>query len=334
MNPLKKTRIQALKAAIATRAQWLLGLCALGSLSAPLSRLLPAQGATQQLQWVLELAAHWQWLYLVLGAVCLVALLRLQRAWWLLAPLGVLAASFGVQSGTVERQAQPGSAGAVLAVGTANLAMGTANFDALVGWLQSPNAPDVVFLQEFTEAAQHALAAPGVAQRYPHRVEVPQPNPFGLAILSRLPLSNVQRLAPANASALATLRLRAGLTLPDGQLVRLAAVHPMPPLSAAYARARDEALAEEARHLAQPGALGLMVGDFNTTPWARGMFAVEGQLRRASGGVPSWPNAWGLLSVLPLDHVLATSGWQLVESGRGPDLGSDHRPVVVVLAAP
>ena len=97
---------------------------------------------------------------------------------------------------------------------------------------------------------------------------------------------------------------------------------------------RDETLAEEARHLAQPGALALMAGDFNTTPWARGLFAVEGQLRRASGAVPSWPNAWGLLSVLPLDHVLTSNGWRLVEASRGPDLRSDHRPVVVRLAAP
>ena len=267
---------------------------------------------------------------LLLGAVALALLLWMQRGWWLLCPIAVLAMSFGLQSAALERQAGPAGASAagVLVVGTANLAVGTTDFGALLGWLQSADAPDVLFLQEFTDAAQHALTVPGVAQRYPYRVEAPQPDPFGLAVLSRLPLSDVQRLTPA--SALATLRLRATLTLPDGHAVRLAAVHPMPPLNAAYARARDDALAEEARHLAQPGALGLMGGDFNTTPWARGMFAVQGQLRR-SGAVPSWPNAWGWLSVLPLDHVLATSGWQLVESRPGPNVGSDHRPVVVRL---
>lgn len=46
---------------------------------------------------------------------------------------------------------------------------------------------------------------------------------------------------------------------------------------------------------------------------------MEGQLRRASGAVPSWPNAWGLLLVLLLDHVLASSGWRLVDARRGPD---------------
>ncbi|MNL63825.1 hypothetical protein D3C87_1879920 [compost metagenome] len=110
----------------------------------------------------------------------------------------------------------------------------------------------------------------------------------------------------------------------------------MPPLSAAFARARDQSLVQEAQHLSKKGGLGLMTGDLNITPWARGLFAVDAQLRRANGMAASWPNAWGGLSVLPLDHVLASSGWQVVGSRTGPDLGSDHRPVVVrlVVSAP
>ena len=47
-----------------------------------------------------------------------------------------------------------------------------------------------------------------------------------------------------------------------------------------------------------------MAGDLNTTPWARGLWGAEqAQMRRAGPGVPTWPNAWGWLTVLPLDHV-------------------------------
>jgi endonuclease/exonuclease/phosphatase (EEP) superfamily protein YafD len=31
--------------------------------------------------------------------------------------------------------------------------------------------------------------------------------------------------------------------------------------------------------------------------------------------------------------VLASNGWQVVDARTGPDLGSDHRPVVVRLVA-
>ena len=312
------------------RTKWIIWLCAIFSLSAPIIRIIPLDG-WEDVQWALELVSHWQWVYLVVGITCLAVLVIAKRAWWPLMPLLVLGASFFVQSGTLDRSTEPVGSKPVLQVATANLNFDTTDFSALVGWLVSGEAPDVVFLQEFTGQAQQALQAPAVAQRYPHRVEAPQPDPFGLAILSRYPLSDVQKVEPADMQA--TLRLRATLTWAGGTPVRLSAIHPMPPISAIYAQLRDQALAEEAQHLSQSGGLALMAGDFNTTPWAKGMFAMDSQLRRANGPVGSWPNAFGWLSVLPLDHVLASSGWQLVGSGHGPDLGSDHRPVVVRLVA-
>ena len=45
-------------------------LCALGGLTAPLSRALPTNHVPW-LQWLVELAAHWQWVYATLGAVAM-----------------------------------------------------------------------------------------------------------------------------------------------------------------------------------------------------------------------------------------------------------------------
>ena len=315
---------------IVPRTQWIIWLCAIFSLSAPILRFISLHG-WDDVQWALELISHWQWVYLVAGITCLAVLVIAQRAWWPLIPALVLGASFFVQSATLDRSTEPVGSKPVLQVATANLNFDTADFSALVGWLASGNAPDVVFLQEFTGQAQQALQSPELAQRYPHRVEAPQPDQFGLAILSRYPLSDVQKVEPADMQA--TLRLRATVIWAGDTPVRLSAIHPMPPLNAVYAQLRDQALVEEAQHLSQAGGLALMAGDFNTTPWARGLFAIDAQFRRANGLAGSWPNAFGGLSVLPLDHVLASSGWQLVRSGHGPDVGSDHRPVVVQLVA-
>lgn len=321
---------------ITARARWLAWLCALGALAAPVARFLPAD-QVPSLQWLMELPAHWQWLYLVVGAISLALLMFLGRSgmgkgWLALPALAalVLGGVFLWQPATLPRGAAPADPGAVLTVGTANLNAATTDFDPLTHWLASADAPDVVFLQEFTELAQQALIrSPAVVARYPHRLAVPQPDPFGLAILSRHPLSGLQTLQPQDLRD--TLRLRATVDW-NGRAVHLSALHPMPPLDEGFAQARDRALVQEAQHLtAQPGGLALMAGDLNTTPWARGLFAVDGSMRRANGMAPSWPNAFGWLSVLPLDHVLASSGWLVVGGGTGPDLGSDHRPVVVRL---
>lgn len=312
---------------ITSRSRWLIWLCAFASLSAPVSRLLPVDQFAKT-QWALEMAAHWQWAYLVMGATCLVLLVAVRRAWWPIIPAVILGTSFFVQSSTLERGIEPARTESVLTVGTANLNFDTRDFSSLTGWLLSPDAPDVVFLQEFTEQAQRALKSPVITAKYPHRVEAPQSDQFGLAILSRHPLNDTQKLEPQDMRA--TLRLRALLTW-MGKTVQLSAVHPMPPLDAAYAQIRDQTLREETQHLTQAGGLALMAGDFNNTPWTRGLFDIDSRMRRASGISGSWPNAFGGLSVLPLDHILASPGWQLLDSNLGPDLGSDHRPVIVRL---
>ena len=53
----------------------------------------------------------------------------------------------------------------------------------------------------------------------------------------------------------------------------------------------------------------------------------------------SWPAAaftrWNIRApfpVLAIDHVYAGAAWRTVSVRRGPRLGSDHYPVVVVLA--
>lgn len=318
---------------ITARARWLAWLCVLGALMAPVSRMLPAD-QVPTLQWLVELAAHWQWLCAVVGAISLgvLALARprgsMGRGWLALAVLA-LGGSFLWQPAMLPRGAEPSSPDAVLTVGSANLNASTTDFGPLTAWLASPVAPDVVFLQEFTELAHQALVRnPAVAARYPHWLAAPQPDPFGLAMLSRHPLSDLQTLQPQDLRD--TLQLRATVVW-NGKAVHLSALHPMPPLDEGFAQARDRALVQEAGRLAQTGGLALLAGDLNTTPWARSLFTVEATLRRANGAAPSWPNAFGWLSVLPLDHVLASSGWQVLDSRTGPDLGSDHRPVVVRL---
>jgi len=183
-------------------------------------------------------------------------------------------------------------------------------------------------LQEFSAAAAQLVANGPVRARYPHQVLVPAYDPFGIALLSRHPFTFTETVAPRDPRH--TVRLRAKLAW-QGREVAVSAMHPMPPLNRAYALARDAALADEARWLAAEAPLAVLAGDLNDTPWSTGVRGVSHVLRRASGLAPTWPNLGGWLSLLPLDHVLVSTGWTRVASAVGPDLGSDHRPVVVDL---
>lgn len=85
----------------------------------------------------------------------------------------------------------------------------------------------------------------------------------------------------------------------------------------------------------------IVTGDFNSTPWSfsRRTWDQAFGLVRRDRALFSWPA--GKITqrrikvpfpVLPIDHVYAGPGWATVSVTRGPKLGSDHYPVVAILA--
>ncbi|MGZ5987351.1 MAG: endonuclease/exonuclease/phosphatase family protein [Caulobacteraceae bacterium] len=79
----------------------------------------------------------------------------------------------------------------------------------------------------------------------------------------------------------------------------------------------------------------ILSGDFNSTPWSFVRRREDRQLGlvRRTRGLYSWPaNRHTPFPILPIDHIYAGSAWATVKVERGPNLGSDHYPVVLTLA--
>ncbi|PZQ59203.1 MAG: hypothetical protein DI570_16605 [Phenylobacterium zucineum] len=82
----------------------------------------------------------------------------------------------------------------------------------------------------------------------------------------------------------------------------------------------------------------IVTGDFNTTPWSDALRRTDASLglRRVDRALFSWPAQVGgrpwPLPVLPIDHVYVGRDWKVVSIERGPALGSDHYPLIVVLS--
>ena len=79
----------------------------------------------------------------------------------------------------------------------------------------------------------------------------------------------------------------------------------------------------------------IVAGDFNTTPWSphfRDLLATTG-LRDAGTGrgwLPTWPGRLGPAGI-PIDHVLVRGEVAVTGLRRGPDVGSDHYPLIADL---
>jgi endonuclease/exonuclease/phosphatase (EEP) superfamily protein YafD len=81
----------------------------------------------------------------------------------------------------------------------------------------------------------------------------------------------------------------------------------------------------------------IMCGDFNLTPWHPEMKRLNqdykltdtNQTMGLQAAFPTWLRPLPLL--LPIDHCLVSSHWQIVYSQRLPTVGSDHLPVLTTL---
>ncbi|MGQ0798542.1 MAG: endonuclease/exonuclease/phosphatase family protein [Pseudomarimonas sp.] len=269
--------------------------------------------------WLIDLAAHWQWLFLPgLMIAALFATVSDSR-WWccamLLVPLPWLTAASAIKHAS--------DAAVDLSIATANVHFTSTDVGPLAAWL-AREKPDVVVVLEVSSAYARELRD---VPDYRYQRVAASEDPFGIALLSRYPLTDDEVQRDEHDLA----RIEAKLQLPTA-CVTVIAVHPMPPLSPLFHRARNtrlHTLAVESASRAQPTVIA---GDLNATPWSSAFSGLADLgLQRASDLRPSWPSFGQGVIGIPIDHVLVSNHWSVVSSTRGVGIASDHLPLVVRL---
>ncbi len=170
---------------------------------------------------------------------------------------------------------------------------------------------------------------------YPHQAVDRLGSTFDVVLISRLPLQAVRfdrRISPN----LPVLSARVCPDPPAGRkgCVTIIGLHAANPLGSSPLRDKQIRLAAGKAQRA-PGGAVVLLGDLNTSPWAP-IFAEaleRGRLRDSARGFPltaTWVSRIPLFG-LPIDHILLGRGMEAVARRVGPDLGSDHLPVVAEL---
>ena len=123
---------------------------------------------------------------------------------------------------------------------------------------------DVVVLLEASPRFAGMIA--DLKEDFPHQLVHLEDSPFGIAVLSRLPVEQGVITQQGGGFAHAELKLK----LPGrAEPLALYAIHPPPPINAELATARDEKLAHIAGKVAaQASVTPIVAGDFNVTPWS------------------------------------------------------------------
>lgn len=186
--------------------------------------------------------------------------------------------------------------------------------------------PDILLLTE-TDAAW-AKALEPLLRNYPHRLDRPLPNTYGMMFASKFPVSDasIQDLAkPDTPSVMATLHM-------GEQDVRFIGIHPHPPRPGSDTDERDFELLKVGKLLETERRPVLVLGDFNDVAWSNTseLFKKTARLldpRIGRGSYATFPSnmiwlAW------PLDHVFVSEQFLLGDMRVLPNVGSDHRAIV------
>lgn len=194
--------------------------------------------------------------------------------------------------------------------------------------------PDVILAVETDHAWARALQP--LREKYPHGVDLPQDNWYGLMLFSRLELVDctVEFLVQDDIPSVFT-RVR----LVDGPLVHLRGIHPRPPepIRDQDSTPRDAELVVVGKLIQEaPDEPTVVAGDLNDVAWSASsqLFARLASLldpRRGRGFYNSY-NANNPFMRWPLDHVFHSHHFRLVALHRLPNVGSDHFPMMVELS--
>lgn len=273
--------------------------------------------------WGFDLATHFCAFYL-LALLPIAVFLSLSKRWLLLALVSVALAINGSRLAPLYFRENATQDAPSLRIASINVLYGNSQYERVLDFIRQ-ESPDLVLLIEVNKRWLPAVAT--LKSRFPYSLVKIRAGSSGIALFSKSPLEDLEILYLGSAgvpSIRATVRL-------DGTPVKIIGTHFKSPVSSERTRLRNEQLIATAHELARMSRPCLLVGDLNITPWSpyfRDLLQI-GKLRNSQIGFgiqPSW------LAAIPIDHLLHSADISILDRRIGPDVGSDHRPLIVDIA--
>jgi endonuclease/exonuclease/phosphatase (EEP) superfamily protein YafD len=226
-----------------------------------------------------------------------------------------------------------------------NLAYDNPDYAKTVAFLAKSGA-DVIGLSEVTPEAKKALGE--LDEIYPHRVDCVGMDRFcELMLLSKKPLrygfagkigAKLTYIASADidfqgsAVSVAVAHIVLPFVKPDWPPLQqwLTADDPSPLLPKTPRLWQSMQMAVLADYAKSLGRDRIIMGDFNSVPWSDAQVAFRAATLLDNRGplVATWPTRLPAPLRVPIDTVFVGGGLTLRNLHAGPDLGSDHLPII------
>ncbi len=188
------------------------------------------------------------------------------------------------------------------------------------------NDPDIVTMIEFGHEKKAAFDE--LRKDYPHAVHCMEKRYCHLALMSKLPI----KVIAARAIWLGPTYIHVRLGAEHGNTHVFALHSTRPP----HVRSQIVQLTTMTRHLKKFSGPKIVMGDFNSTPYATLLqkFTAGSGLNRVTR-LPTYPTHYGPFAQIAIDHVFLSDDVRPLSEARiGNNAGSDHYPVIVDVAVP
>lgn len=283
-------------------------------------------GSLGSLHWLLDLFSHFRLQYIVLCLPVLVfAISKRKKLLCLLAVVSLLWNVALVWKAAMPHLFDHGRPAFTLM--TFNVLYDHKQPERVIEHVLKADADIVCLLETDLNWAKHLQP---LRDKYPHHAEELEYRAFGFACFTRLPTKSLATRFFAHG-------LFPSLVMElehDGKPLTVIATHPPPPMSSHTAAIWQKQFIEIANFAATIPHDLIVAGDLNATPWCHGIRLLQtGSGLQFRSADPVWPPTWGLNlpMMIPIDHVLVKGELSIMQRTIGPDLGSDHRPVLVRL---
>ncbi len=186
--------------------------------------------------------------------------------------------------------------------------------------------PDFVILEEIN--LQWLIDLKWLRVSHPYYESQTREDNFGIGLFSKLPLRDAEIVYIGEAHVPSIVAI---LDIGPDKL-GIMATHPVPPGDAEYSKWRNDQLDRIPKYVLSNYPM-LLFGDLNVTPWSHHFKRLLKRtgLRDSSQGQgvqPTWPNLNPLLRI-PIDHCLHSPDILVTKKQIGPDVESDHYPVII-----
>ncbi|MGB6221660.1 endonuclease/exonuclease/phosphatase family protein [Haloferula sp.] len=286
----------------------------------------PLLGLMGRFHWFLDLFNHLQAQYFV-ALLVITIVLALWKKPGHAAIAGLALMIPATHLAPLYRSSDLAPEGPSLRVAAYNVLSRNDRYNDAVEWILAAN-PDFIYLAECDRRWVKGLAPLGMT--YPHAIDEVIAGNFGFGFRSKHPILS-HRIHELGDLELPLLE--AVVRTPNGD-VTVFGCHPVPPVNEFWASERNLYLAELHRLSAAIKGHAVILGDLNATRWSYQMKPILGNYedtQQGHGYSATWMRSNWLVTI-PIDHILAKGFKGTLSRQSGPDLGSDHRPIVAELA--